>query len=434
MSALGPTAMPESLFQRGPSRREVLRWLAYSTAAGVGGGLTLTGCSPDDGARSASKGAGGKRPQSTQRTLIVIELGGGNDGLSTLVPYEDGTYHDLRPSLALDGDAVKPVAEGLGINALLSDVWSSGLAVISGVGMADPVLSHFEMLDRWWRGSTETPLASDGPAGRSGFLGRLCDVLQEDERFTGITLNFGNAPCLRSNKAPTTGLPAMEGGFLSEGSDQDRALRSMLTGFASGKPDDPLGQARQGIERMLWIVELLGGLPPASKGYPDTEFGYQLAIASRVARSDAGVRVIHVPMTLTKFDTHANHAEMYPQLLTEFNDGLHALVKDLENVGLSDQVLIATTSEFGRRPGENNGGIDHGTASCMMMMGPVKAGLHGEPSSLKKLDPNGNLIGTLSFQNYLATLATWMEVDPARVLSARTGEAAASAIPGLLVS
>ena len=28
------------------------------------------------------------------RTLVVIEMGGGNDGLSTVVPYADGRYHE----------------------------------------------------------------------------------------------------------------------------------------------------------------------------------------------------------------------------------------------------------------------------------------------------------------------------------------------------
>ena len=37
---------------------------------------------------------------------MVIELQGGNDGLSTLVPYEDDTYHDLRPTTAFGGGDV----------------------------------------------------------------------------------------------------------------------------------------------------------------------------------------------------------------------------------------------------------------------------------------------------------------------------------------
>ena len=38
-----------------------------------------------------------------QRTLLVIDMEGGNDAINTLVPAT-GTYHDLRPTIGLDDD------------------------------------------------------------------------------------------------------------------------------------------------------------------------------------------------------------------------------------------------------------------------------------------------------------------------------------------
>ena len=40
------------------------------------------------------------------RLLILIELRGGNDGLNTVIPVDDGAYFDLRPRLAFKPDAV----------------------------------------------------------------------------------------------------------------------------------------------------------------------------------------------------------------------------------------------------------------------------------------------------------------------------------------
>ena len=40
------------------------------------------------------------------RLLILIELRGGNDGLNTVIPIDDGAYFDLRPRLAFKPDAV----------------------------------------------------------------------------------------------------------------------------------------------------------------------------------------------------------------------------------------------------------------------------------------------------------------------------------------
>src|SRR5207302_1051412 len=39
-----------------------------------------------------------------ERTLVVLQLAGGNDGLNTVVPYNDGAYHSLRPTLGLGAD------------------------------------------------------------------------------------------------------------------------------------------------------------------------------------------------------------------------------------------------------------------------------------------------------------------------------------------
>ena len=35
------------------------------------------------------------------KILVVVQLTGGNDGLNTVVPFADETYHRLRPKLHL---------------------------------------------------------------------------------------------------------------------------------------------------------------------------------------------------------------------------------------------------------------------------------------------------------------------------------------------
>jgi uncharacterized protein (DUF1501 family) len=43
--------------------------------------------------------------------LVVVTLYGGNDGLSTVVPYTDGRYLDARAALAFDESEVLPLGE-----------------------------------------------------------------------------------------------------------------------------------------------------------------------------------------------------------------------------------------------------------------------------------------------------------------------------------
>jgi uncharacterized protein (DUF1501 family) len=51
-----------------------------------------------------------------QPILVVIQLSGGNDGLNTVVPYEDDAYHRSRPTLRLRGERVLKLEQGLGLH------------------------------------------------------------------------------------------------------------------------------------------------------------------------------------------------------------------------------------------------------------------------------------------------------------------------------
>jgi len=83
-------------------------------------------------------------------------------------------------------------------------------------------------------------------------------------------------------------------------------------------------------------------------------------------------------------------------------------------------VLVATWSEFGRRPKENaSGGTDHGAAAPLILIGdPVKGGMYGQLPSLGNLDA-GNLRFTTDFRAVYATLLDrWLMADANRLLGA----------------
>lgn len=92
-----------------------------------------------------------------ERSLVVIHLAGGHDGLSTFVPCDDDAYHRARPTLALQRRDVVPLGEAVWLNRAASDlatVWERGqLAVVPEVGFGASVPSHFRATELWLTGS-----------------------------------------------------------------------------------------------------------------------------------------------------------------------------------------------------------------------------------------------------------------------------------------
>jgi uncharacterized protein (DUF1501 family) len=113
----------------------------------------------------------------------------------------------------------------------------------------------------------------------------------------------------------------------------------------------------------------------------------------------------------------------------ELSEAMSTFLTDIGERGLAEKTLVCTTSEFGRRLAANGGGTDHGAAGMAFLAGPVNAGTHGEAPSLTNLD-DGNLVATVDFENYYATLAEqWFGIPSSEVL-----ESSARPIDGLLTT
>src|SRR5688572_8280946 len=113
------------------------------------------------------------------RRLVVVYLGGGNDALNTLIPYQDGSYYSRRPTIAVPAGQVLQVGADAAGRALglhprldgLKSVFNEGrLALVQRTGYVNSSRSHFEATDVY---GTANPQSSTG----SGWLGRYLDTL-----------------------------------------------------------------------------------------------------------------------------------------------------------------------------------------------------------------------------------------------------------------
>jgi hypothetical protein len=118
-----------------------------------------------------------------------------------------------------------------------------------------------------------------------------------------------------------------------------------------------------GAARFRQAFEMEKESPEMRDRYGRHAFGQSLLLARRLV--EAGVPVIQANMgTMNNWDTHgSNFQQLKDRLLPPFDQGVAALLSDLDERGLLDQTLVVASGEFGRTPQVNPGaGRDHWSA------------------------------------------------------------------------
>ena len=341
------------------------------------------------------------------RAVVMVELGGGNDGLNTVVPYTDSKYYSLRPNLAVPRETVLQLDERLGFAPALEPLmplWDQGqLAVALGVGYPDPNLSHFRGIEIWDTATDSTEFA------QSGWIGQLYSAVEAplaDFAADGMVLGRGvfgplKAPGRRilvlknfAKLKDASLLPAIP---VAQGMDGMAVDPNPLAHVLGVQQDFKSGAAAilaRGVERV-----------DAKATFGEGNFGVQMEMAAKLIAG--GVRLPIIKVSLGGFDTHASQLEEQPLLLAELAAGLRGFSDSMRAHGMWDDVLVMTYAEFGRRPKENgSGGTDHGTSAPHFLMGGrVKGGLYGEQPPLDDLVHRDNLQHRLHFRSLFATVA-----------------------------
>lgn len=409
------------------TRRRFLAGAGVATTAAVAAGWRLT-VWRREGTSASSGPSAGELGGSADRSLVVVEMGGGNDGLSTVVALNDGTYRDLRPTLAVQQPVDLDGEVGLHPNlAKLAARYKEGhVAIVEGIGYADPDLSHFASLSNWWS-------AQPGQSGKAGRLGRYLDgTVGFDEPLAGVAIGPTPSPAIRGDGSFATSISDATGlqPRLPSWIDGRDDLVASWKGFAPADvdPKSELGRVAQAVDltttaRSELDRALRGYEPPTNSGQANdknkagTPISQSLALAGQLVASKVAPRVIYVS-GLGDFDTHQGEAQRHPALMADLDAGIETFFSRLDATGASDRAVLVTASEFGRRPTENGSGTDHGTAAPHFLVGAkVKGGRYGERPSLTNLDGSGNLVHTADFRSLYATvLSGWFGIDHEPVL------------------
>lgn len=353
------------------------------------------------------------RGDGAPKSLVLVQLGGGNDGLSTIVPHGDDVLYRMRETTVHAKKDLLRIDDYRAFNPKLKKLraqFDAGrLAIIEGCGYPEAIRSHFKSLEVWHTGR------HTGRASGDGWVGRLVSLgMGENPAADSVVHLGGRAPySVYSAKHPPVAL-ASPTGYRWFG---DEDVYAMGGSAICEHESDPEADARHaGRDRALAALRArLDDANESSKkvrqaaaayrtevAYPKSRLGASLRDVASLIEGGVGTRVYSVQMG--GFDTHTNQLIAHDRLLGTVDAALGAFFEDLEGRSSASDVVVAVYSEFGRRVQENGSrGHDHGKAAPMFVWGQkVKGGLHGEHPSMEDLDA-GDVAYTTDFRSVYAT-------------------------------
>jgi uncharacterized protein (DUF1501 family) len=268
--------------------------------------------------RDGTAGPTGSKP----RSLVIVQLGGGNGGLNTVIPYADGGYYDARGTLAVNPEAMLPLNDRLALHpalAPLKGLYDRGrLAIVEGVGYPEPNRSHFRSMEIWHAASTDNAV-------RDGWLGRLLDVTAHDSDSSWRSANVG-AMAPAAFDGGDTFVPSLQSvpSYVLQGDPRlrrsvsaDRRIGDWAQLYAQqASAGGALAMISEtGLNAYQSTIDLgddVAGYRPLVD-YPDTPLGKALLTCAQLLGSSLGTHICYV--TTGGFDSHSAQDSTHPAAL-----------------------------------------------------------------------------------------------------------------------
>lgn len=363
----------------------------------------------------------------SSEVVVVIEMSGGNDTLSTLIPYAHKAYVEGRRTTRIPPDEVLKIDDAHALHPRLKgfkQLLDEGrLAILPGVGYPQPNYSHFTSMDIWHVADERGRC----PAVPHGWIGRAIESAFADPPAPLLAVAVGaekSPPALKGPRHSGISFRQPES-FRYTGDRNDPArteLYKRLHGHPPAQPEENLDfLSRTAVAANVSSDEIrrLAAAYKPQVEYPDTGLARNLRAIAGLITGGLSTRIYY---TLQGgYDTHSNQRQAHDNLLGVLNDALFAFQQDLARQGHDKRVLTFTFSEFSRNIRENGSqGTDHGHAGAMFFFGPrVKPGLRNAHPSLEDIHQvrNGALKHNVDFRSVYATvLEKWLGIPGEPVL------------------
>ena len=416
-------------------------------------------------AAETQSGAGG------YRAVVCLFLSGGNDSFNMLTPWsgaEFSEYTTSRADLALrqqDLIQIHPantpgrtfaVHGSMPNLAALFDAGNA--AFVANVGtLIEPVsnraqveqklkrlplglYSHSDQIEQW---QTSVPHSRSG----LGWAGRTADLLKDLNANQAVSMNISTA----GSNVWQTGRTLAEfaaypgndqepdgGAIPLQGYNAAFSTDNTFEQITSGALDSQLAleysnllqqtfqtKRRSALESYEAFSAAIAGALPGNVTFPNTTLGRQLKVVARALLGHTQLGACRQTFFVNwggwdhHSETLANQAAMLPQV----DAALGAFWQQVVALGMHDEVLIYSASDFGRSLTSNGRGSDHAWGSNQFVVSGAVDGkkIHGQypslalnPESGAEVNPldtgRGRLIPTTSCDTFFAEMALWLGV------------------------
>ena len=414
------------------------------------------------------------------KALVCIFLNGGMDSFNLLVPWEQTRYNTYSVTrgafgsdggLALDRTALRQLASpssdfGLHPSCANLQAMANGtgafagkrrLAFVTNVGtLVQPVtkaqfnawengqnaalpvpkalFSHSDQIEQW---QTAVP---QGMSQLSGWAGRAVDILQSyyNTGATSMSISLGGNNVFQVGNSTQQFVITPSGALSFEGN----------TGGNPGNPLQLKNTALRGTLEQHYTNLLTESFSQLTKQSDDAQLLFQTQFDSPTAQLGAGVDALfpannYVATTLKAvvksikirsllglrrqtffvsyggWDHHGELLNTEAGMLSTLDAAIGAYQQALEMLGLQNEVITFTASDFGRTLRSNGRGTDHAWGSnAMVFGGKVDGGkIFGSYPDLTLDGPDdvgrgGRLLPSTAVDLYFAELLRWFGVTP----------------------
>ncbi len=352
------------------------------------------------------------------KILVIIQLSGGNDGLNTIVPFQNDIYYRERPTIAIKQDKVLKLTDDIGLNPAmeaLRGLYDDGkMQIINNVGYPNPDRSHFRSMDIW-----QTASSSDEYL-KSGWLGRYLDAKCSGNCEPHAAIEVDDSLSLAMKGSKVKGIAVQNPQQLYR-QTQNPFLDKLAK--VNHEEFDNVNYLYKTLSETISSADYIyekSKVYQSKASYPQSDLGKRRKTISELINSGVQTQVYYV--SHGSFDTHVNQINQQERLLKQYAESMSAFMDDMKANGRMEDVMVMTFSEFGRRVKQNaSNGTDHGTANNVFLMGgKLKTDKNFmQAPDLQSLD-EGDLKYKVDFRNiYSTVLDKWLETDSVAVLGKR---------------